>query len=315
MMKRKKIPICITGGSGFIGRHLCRALLASHTGEIVVIDRNPLPAAIGNQILFRRGDAFDPALLDEGLKRGGIWIHLAGTSNQAEAEKDPINVARTNLQALLPLLRLAGEKRIAKIIFPSSAPAVYGIQKKLPVSTSAEPHPISSYGAVKLSIEFYIQYFARLGSFDFVILRGTNIYGPGQLSPTHGVISRFIHNILRGKTIEIWGSPKTFRDFVFIDDFVRAIQKAAQAGVKNTVLNIGSGRKTTLLSLIRTIEEVTDKKAVIEIKKGRTIDIPSIYLDVRPTKQILHWEPKISLMEGIRRTVAWMKSAEIHGKP
>src|SRR5262249_10493386 len=138
-------------------------------------------------------------------------------------------------------------------------------------------------------------------------LRSANAYGPEQLASTHGVVSRFVYNILHGKPIEIWGSPHITRDFIFIEDLVRAIRSSMRREVQNVTLNVASGKGVRLSSLVREIEVATARRAKVKLGKGRAIDVPRLYFSIDETKKILRWRPENTLAEGIAKTAAWIR--------
>jgi UDP-glucose 4-epimerase len=307
----KKTPICITGGSGFVGKNLVEHLLAAGYNAITVIDHNNPPKEFAGKIRFFRGDFDDLNILRKAIAPGSIIIHLAGTSNQATSEQNPIQDAKVSIIGTLTLLEQAARERIAKIVYLSSGPAVYGSAPKLPVETSALPHPRSAYGTMKLATEHYVRHYAEKHGFAYVILRSTNAYGPGQFATTHGVVSRFAYNILGKRPIEIWGSPDITRDFLYIDDLSGAIVSALKPRVKNLTLNVASGRGVTLGNLIQAIEKQSGLKATMIHKEQRFIDVPNLYFSIRETKKALGWVPKVSLSEGVKRTIKWIQDANL----
>src|SRR6266550_9004 len=127
---QKLVPILITGGSGFLGRHILVKLLKGEHGLITVVDHNLLPKEFAKKIRFIKGDFSDARLLEKAIQPGSIVVHLAGTSNQATAEKDPAQDAQTSIVGTLRLLDAAVSKKVSKLIFLSSAPAVYGGARK-----------------------------------------------------------------------------------------------------------------------------------------------------------------------------------------
>jgi UDP-glucose 4-epimerase len=303
----KNTPICITGGSGFIGRHLVQELVKSGYAAITIIDHNRPAAEYTGKIRFFKGNFADKKILSKALTKDGIVIHLAGTSNQATAEKDPVADAETSIVGTLTLLQSAAEKGISKFIFLSSAPAVYGESKKLPVDTDTLPRPRSAYGAMKLALEHYVRHYAERYGFSYAILRSANAYGPGQFAMTHGVVSKFAYKILKGERIEIWGSPKMKRDFIFVEDIAHAIASSLDSKVRNVTLNVGSGKGTTFSELIREVEKASGIKANVSVKEMRLIDVPDMYFSIKGTTRELSWKPTVSLRKGVERTVAWIR--------
>jgi len=309
----KKMPICITGGNGFIGQYLVRQLLQEGYSSISIADRNLPPKEIVSKINFIKGNFSDKKVLTKILSPGCVVIHLAGTSNQATAENDPIADAETSIIGTLKLLEAAAGRKISKFVFMSSAPAIYGHARKLPVATDALPQPRSVYGAMKLSLEHYVSHYAERYGFSYVILRSANAYGPGQFTMTHGVVSKFAYKILTGAPVEIWGPPNMKRDFIFVEDVARAIAASIKPKVKNVTLNVASGRKTTLGELVRNVEKASGIKARVEVKEMRLIDVPDLYFSIKETTRLLRWKPQTSLAYGVEQTVNWIRKSVQNG--
>ncbi|MDP3963889.1 MAG: NAD-dependent epimerase/dehydratase family protein [bacterium] len=309
MQTPENTPICITGGAGFIGSNLIGALIKNRR-RISVIDLKTPHADILPHIAFFKGDFSDQKILDAAVKKGGIIVHLGGTSNQATSEKDPVTDTMINIPGTLRLLEAASKRKIAKFVFMSSAPSVYGVQKKFPIPPTAVPNPISAHGIMKLAIENYIRYYAQKNGFSYVNLRCVNIYGPGQLANTHGVVSRFIWQILHDETVEIWGSPDISRDFLFVDDFIEALMKTFHPRVQNTMLHIASCKNVSLGTLLKAIEKAVGKKAKIRYRQLRSIDMPAIQFATSQTRAILKWKAATSIDEGVRKTAAWLRGLD-----
>jgi UDP-glucose 4-epimerase len=305
--RTKRVPVVITGGSGFLGKHIVKALLEARTGPITIIDRHVPAKELSGKVDFYKGDFSDAKLLKKALKPGCVVIHLAGTSNQATAEKDPLRDVEVSIVGTLRLLNASVEKKISKFIFMSSAPAVYGEAKKLPVGVDVLPNPRSAYGAMKLAIEHYVRHYAAKYGFSYVIFRSANAYGPGQFAMTHGVVSKFAHKILTGETIEIWGSPEMKRDFIFVEDLARAVVAATKPSVKDVLLNLATGRGTTFRELVQAVEAASGLKAKVQVKSMRLIDVPDLFFSIAETRRVLSWRPQVSLKAGVSETVQWIR--------
>jgi UDP-glucose 4-epimerase len=309
--KRKppKIRICITGGSGFVGTALVRTLVRRgySASQLIVIDPTPPPKDLGRAVRHLKGRFADPRVLPEAFRRGDTIVHLGGTSNQATAERDPRVDAMRNIGDTLRLLEYAARIGIARFVFPSSAPAVYGRQRRLPITEAARCNPIAVHGATKLSLEHFIRYFARIGHFSHVILRAANVYGPGQLAETHGVVSRFAIRTLAGTPIEIWGTSAIARDFVYIDDFADAFVRCIEGRSMDATINIASGKAVTLGTLIAAIERCANQRATIVHLPVRTIDMPVTCFDARQARRLLGWKASTPIEEGIKQTITWLK--------
>jgi len=179
--------------------------------------------------------------------------------------------------------------------------------KVFPTPETETPHPISPYGIAKYSIEMYLEFFAREYGLKYTVLRYANVYGPRQ-DPygEAGVVAIFTERMLRGEEVHIFGDGEYVRDYVYVDDVVRANLLAMEKG-DNEVFNIGTGRGTTVNQLFKLLKEITgyDKEPVY--KPPRKGDVRKSILDYTKAKEKLGWEPKVSLEEGLKLTVEYFR--------
>jgi len=305
----------VTGGNGFIGSHLVDALVqAGYKVRLLdPLDRrfSPLPP----EVEFIKGDMGSDYAVREALTGADTVFHLAWSSIHETATRDPCRDVGANL---MPSIRLVDESRAAgveRIVFLSSGGTVYGPARYMPVDERHPTNPISAYGITKLAFEKYLQMYHHLYGLDYMILRPSVPYGPGQ-DPRRrqGAVSVFLYRIARGEPIEIWGDGSITRDYFYVDDLISAIVSAATAqSADERVFNVGGGQGYSLTELIRVIEAVTGHQAVVDYQPSRRFDVPVLILDTSLAAKHLKWAPRVELAEGVARTWQWITTLENAG--
>jgi UDP-glucose 4-epimerase len=293
----------ILGGNGFIGSHLVDRLLAEGH-KIRVFDKYEehyrKPVA---DVDYCVGDFGNRGLLSEALVGIDMVFHLISTTLPKTSNDDPVFDVQSNVVETIFLLEQCVVNKIRKVIFISSGGAIYGNPLSLPISENCPTEPECSYGITKLAVEKYLALFNHLYSLDYVVLRPSNPYGSRQ-NPNgiQGAISVFLGRIAQGKSLEIWGDGRVVRDYIFIDDLIDGIYKAASVNTLSRVFNLGSGIGHSLNEIIEVIRNVTGREIKVAYKAKRSFDIPGICLDICRAKQELSWMPSVSLETGIEKT-------------
>lgn len=293
----------ITGGSGFIGTNVISKLLKTGN-EITVLDN--FPATTGkNLIEFIQADIRNPLQLDKQTAGNfDALIHLAAKSDARNME-DFSTFKEINVDGTMNVLELARKKDIKKVIFASSS-HVYGNIPQNKFAESGPINPISYYGSSKFFGETICRAYSDFYGINCIILRLFTVYGPG--GRTDMAVMRFIDSISQNKPIEVFGQGKIKKDFVYIDDISDGIIKSLNSKAKYEIINLGSGKATDLLSLITMIENQLGKKArksFLSMQKG---DTAYSCADIKKAKKLLNWSPKVSIENGIRKTIQWRKS-------
>jgi UDP-glucose 4-epimerase len=215
---------------------------------------------------------------------------------------------QSNVIATLQLLDAMVEKKVGRIVFISSGGTVYGAPKYIPIDEKHPTDPEVSYGITKLAIEKYLHLYSHLHGIKQVSLRVANPYGERQRVETaQGAVGVFIHNVLKGTPIEIWGDGNVQRDFLHVSDVAEAFAKAVTYTGETSVFNISSGIGTSLNSLMSMIEEVSGAPVARNYKPGRSFDVPVSVLCNKLAQDDLGWSPRISMKDGIFRTFEWAK--------
>ena len=303
------MKVLVTGGNGFMGGHLVWRLLEKEH-QVRIYDRGlDQFRTIPRDAEYVEGELGNHGLIREALEGVEVVYHLVSTTLPKTSNDDPIYDVRSNLVDTLQLLESCVAAGTSKVIFASSGGTVYGSPKTTPISEDHPTDPISSYGITKLAVEKYLGLFRHLYGLDYAVLRISNPYGPYQ-NPEgqQGAIGVFLHRILTGRPITIWGDGSVMRDYLYIADLVEALVLAANKETQYKVLNIGSGRGVSLNRLIACMAEVVGEPPQVEYLPPRSLDVPVNILDIRRAREKLAWEPRVELTEGINRTWDWVRS-------
>lgn len=304
------MKILVTGGAGFIGSHLVDRLV-QEGHEIVVVDnlstgkRRNLNRAAEFYKLDIQSSRLERVFRNE---RPSMVMHLAAQMDVRRSVEDPIYDAQVNILGTVNVLKQAVNHGTRKVIFASSGGAVYGEQEVFPAPESHPTHPLSPYGISKLSGEHYLTYFQRLSGIQAVALRLANVYGPRQDPEGEaGVVAIFSQRLLAGEQPVINGNGRQTRDFIYVDDVVEAHLAAMGKDVQG-VYNVGTGDETSVNGLFRILADLIrpeSKELHGPAKKGEQI---RSVIDASKLRQ-LGWESRISVQEGLNRTVEFFRKA------
>jgi UDP-glucose 4-epimerase len=305
-----KKRVLITGGSGFIGTHLARAL--SQQGDsVTVLDlRDPEQPVPG--VLYVRGDVREASDLKPLIPKQDAVFHFAAIVSVPECQSDPVGSYETNTFSTLKILGLIHEenkKREVPIRFLfSSSSAVYGDQGATPGKISEDrplPTPVSFYGAQKLASEQMIQLYAGQYRVPSVIFRFFNVFGPGQKSdsPYSGVISLFVRKIAQGEVLPLNGGGSQTRDFISVYDIVAAWKIALESENAYLLLanpmNLGSGQSISIRELATQLTLLAGKPLQIADAPSRAGDILHSCSDISKAGKYLNWKPENDLKAGL----------------
>ena len=299
----------VTGGCGFIGSHLCKALLSR--GDVVrVLDdlSTGSLASLPGDAAFIQGDVTEPQLVLEALAGVDGCFHLAAVASIELSNRDWLRTHRTNLTGAITVFQGAVAAGAVPVVYASSA-AVYGDCPSLPLREGSGRQPLSAYGADKFGCELHARVAGKVHRLRSVGLRLFNVYGPGQnpKSPYSGVISIFCERIRRGEPIEVFGDGRQTRDFIFVADVVTALLRAMDARLSGEfVFNICTGSGTSVLEVARTIASLCGQDLAIRFRAQREGDIGHSYGDPTAAKQALGLGSSTELKIGLAATLAWL---------
>ncbi len=296
----------ITGGAGFIGSNLAESL--SRDNDVLVIDdlsTGKVENLAGLDVRFLKGDLADRMLLKEAFAGAACVFHQAAIASVKKSVEDPVRTNAVGIDGTLNVLIAARDAGVDRVVQASSA-AVYGSRANLPKTEDMLPEPMSPYAVSKLAAEHYARVFLELYGLKTVSLRYFNVFGPKQdpSSEYSGVISRFISAILCDEQPVIYGDGEQTRDFVYVNDVVRANILASRA--TSGVYNIACAKSINLNTLVAVIGEILEKEVVPRYQSARAGDIKHSLADISRAKG-MGYIPKYDLKEALLETIEWFK--------
>jgi UDP-glucose 4-epimerase len=309
-MSRK---IVITGGAGFIGSALARALVA-RGDDVSVLDnfssgkRENLQDLAGSLTVVE-GDILDAGLLDRVFAGAEVVFHEAAIPSVPRSLAAPVASHNANATGTLSVLEAARRCQVRRVVYAGSSSA-YGEPPSLPVVEAMAPAPLSPYAVSKLAGEHYCRVYARVFGVQAVILRYFNVFGPRQ-DPTSqyaAVIPRFITAALDGLPVTVYGDGEQSRDFCFIDNVVAANLGAADAdGASGKVFNIACGSGTSLNRVLALLGEALGRQVSARHEPARAGDVRHSLADISQAKAVLGYTAAVDFPTGLRRTLAWFR--------
>ncbi|WP_428662862.1 NAD-dependent epimerase/dehydratase family protein [Reyranella sp.] len=304
----------VTGGCGFIGSHLCAALVAA--GQRVRVLDNLSTGRRENLVPGARllvGDVGDPELLARAMDGVAGCFHLAAIASVERGVREWRETHRVNLSAFVALLDAARAVGGIPVVYASSA-AVYGSNDAVPLAETADTRPLSGYGADKLGCELEARVAGTVHGIPTLGLRFFNVYGARQdpASPYSGVISIFADRLLRGEALTVFGDGMQTRDFVHVSAVVAALRAGmARADTAAPVFNVCTGRSTTVLDLAQTLAEACHKVPVIRHAPGRAGEVRHSLGAPQAARAALDLDEPLGLLEGLRDVVGWMRAGRL----
>lgn len=301
----------VTGGAGFIGSHLAEALL-QRGDEVHVIDDLSLgyEKNLPPGVTFHHGSILDRTLLADVLKDATFVFHQAALGSVPRSIQDPLRSNEVNVTGTLQVLDAARLARVEKVVFAASSSA-YGDTPTLPKHEEMPNNPKSPYAVTKITGELYCRVFHEVYGLRTTALRYFNVYGPKQ-DPNGSyaaVIPRFVTAALDSRPLTIHGDGLQSRDFTFVADAVQAnLLAAASTKADGNVVNVGAGAQTTVLELAQTIRDLAASDAPVVHEPRRAGDVAHSLADLRRARELLGYERRVQIPEGLRRTVDWHRA-------
>ncbi|MFA6512078.1 MAG: NAD-dependent epimerase/dehydratase family protein [Patescibacteria group bacterium] len=310
--------VLVTGGAGFIGSHVTRTL--SERGDSVVIidnfndyydpqikeDRISVFLKEYNPTLYRVDFSEREALIPLFQKHQfDSIVHLGARAGVRASIEDPYIYTQANVFGTLNILEMARQFKVPQVVLASTS-AVYGGNKKIPFSeTDPVDKPISPYAATKKATELMAYTYHHLHKLQCTCLRFFTVYGPWGRPDM--ALFKFTKNILADQPIDIYNNGKHQRDFTYIDDIVAGILAAVDNPFPYEIINLGNSHTEDLLHFIEIIEQVLGKKARRNLLPMQPGDVEKTYADITKAKQLLHFEPKTRIDEGIKNFINWYR--------
>ena len=308
--------VLVTGGLGFIGSNLARRLVADGA-SVVLCDAliegyggNPANiAGIEDDVAVDRSDVRDAAAMERLVAGCDVVYHLAAQVSHVMSLSNPYPDIDINIKGTAVLLEACRKKNPGAVVVRSGTRGQYGPAVRLPVSEETPSDPRGIYEISQLSAEMICRTYTRIHGIPTVPLRLTNVYGPrGQMHHSQfGVVNWFVRLALEGRPIPIFGSGRILRDFLYVDDCVEALVRAArEPRAVGEILNVGHDRPSTFLEVAEVLRELVPGTRIefTDFTPERRAQEPGDFVsDITKIRGMLGWEPSVSLREGLSRTV------------
>lgn len=332
---RSKTRALVTGGAGFIGAHLVRALVRERisvrlldnlaAGSVMNIAqaleipverveaglaaRQSDPVPLGEHCELMLGDIRDPQTVSRACADVDVVFHQAALRSVPRSVADPFSTHDVNVTGTVRVLEASRAAGVSRVVFASSS-SVYG-DAPIPTSEDQIPSPKSPYAASKLGGEAYCAAYSRVFGVSTISLRYFNVFGPWQdpASEYAAVIPKFIRLALQGEPVPVYGDGQQARDFTYVDNVVEANLAAADAQVDGIPLNIGAGRRHTLIDLIETIGRILGRRIEHIHHPPRIGDVHSTEADISRAQRMIGYAPRIDFETGLEQTIEAFREA------
>jgi UDP-glucose 4-epimerase len=309
------IKTVVTGGGGFIGSSIVRALL-ERGAKVRVLDNFSTGNRanledIWDDIEIVEGELRSYERVHAGMRGMEIVFHQAALPSVPRSVQDPLTTSAVNVDGTLNVLLAARDEGVSRIVFASSS-SVYGDGGELPRREQSPTNPASPYAVSKLAAERYCISFSKIYGLETVSLRYFNVFGPRQdpRSQYAAVVPRFITAIAAGKPVLIYGDGEQSRDFTYVANVVDLNLIAARAeGIAGSVINVATGQSTTVNELAEMIGGILELPVKRELAPTRPAEVQASWAALDTAKELLGWEPSVGLEEGLRLTAESIEGA------
>jgi len=292
------MKILVTGGAGFIGSHLTKALLKRGDKVIVVDNFDPLYSV---RVKKMNVSPFKKHQIDK-------IVHLAALASPPISMKEPLDYAHVNYYGTVSLLEVSVKSKVKNFVFASTC-AIYGGSARVPFKESDSlDKPISQYAATKAAGELICYTYHHIYKMPITCLRFFTVYGPNK-RPYGMAHQKFIKLVYANKPLPVYGDGSMARDYTYVDDTVSGILLSLDKNLPFEVINLGNSAAVTLTQLISVIEKALSKKAIINNLPIPKTEVPITYADITKAKSLLGYNPKTSLEEGVEKQVEFFLNA------
>jgi UDP-glucose 4-epimerase len=303
--------VLVTGGAGFIGSNLVRALL-ERGDDVRVLDNFSTGNRVnldGLDIDIVEGELRSYERVHNAVRTTEVVYHLGALGSVPRSVQDPLTSSAVNIEGTLNVLLAARDEDVRRVVFSSSA-SVYGSSRQMPTTEDWPPDPVSPYGVAKLAAERYCVSFSRVyESFESVVLRYFNVFGPRQ-SPSSqyaAAVPLFITQIAAGEPITVYGDGEQSRDFTYVGNVVDATILAGEAeNVSGEIINVAAGAPASVNGVADTIGTILGKPVERRHSPSRAGDLRDSWADLSKAEAVLGYRPHIDLETGLRRTVDFL---------
>ncbi|NQT75355.1 MAG: NAD-dependent epimerase/dehydratase family protein [Candidatus Omnitrophica bacterium] len=315
--------ILVTGGAGFLGSYICEELLKKghRVTAIDMADGKKIEHLVSDKkFTFIQDSVCDLSLMKHQMKDMDMIFHLAAIADPLKYVTNPLNVMEVDLLAAINIFKIAAENKM-KIVF-SSTSEVFGRNKDVPWSEDDDRVLGATsinrwcYSTSKAACEHYLFALHKEERVPFIIYRFFNVYGPKLDDLGHGrVVSIFLKQFLNGEDITVHGDGKQTRTFIYVDDAIDAVIKLAfYKKAENQVFNIGTPREYSMYEFAKIMKKVGGFKSKFKFIEHKKVfgkgyeDIPRRVPDTTKVKKCINWRPKISIEEGLKRTIEYYRN-------
>lgn len=309
----RKLNYLILGAAGFIGTNLSLALAKSINNNITLVDTKKefFSAIIGmnlKNISILEEKINENSDFEKLLQGQEIVYHLVSTTMPSTSNQQIARELSANVIMSANLLEACVKCGVKKVVFISSGGTVYGKGQKCPLREDSPTNPISSYGVQKLTIEKLLYLYQYMYGLDYRIIRLANPYGPYQRpNGMLGAVTTFTYKAINHEKIIVYGDGSVVRDFIYIDDAIRAILNIETDAAKHRLYNLGCGKGLSIKQLLYEIEQSLSLTLDIEYREGRKVDVPVNYLDISRYEGDFGALTPIPIKDGICKTAAFLK--------
>lgn len=300
--------ILIIGATGFVGTALV-ARLSPLCSEIFTIARGTGNFNTFNNVHHYHSCLDNTALLDDLLSKCRVVFHLASETTPGSSVLQPAYEAVNNLLPSLRFLECLQQYPHITLVYVSTGGAIYGDSDKDKITEDVSLSPLSYYGAGKAALEKFICAFSRQTGNPAIILRPSNIYGPGQsYRQGFGIVPTICNHILNGTTFNVWGDGEIIRDYLYIEDFVDLclviLQKVSLVHGVN-IYNVGSGEGVSIVDLISIFKEISGEEVKLKFENMRSVDVRRVVLNSNKIINKFKWNTKTDIQAGVQKTWEW----------
>lgn len=303
------MKLLVTGGAGFIGSNIVDAAI-DEGYEVVIVDdlSTGQREFINPKAKFYHMSITSPELANVfEQEKPDLISHQAAQIDVRKSVTNPINDATINIIGSINLLQMAVAFKVKKVVFASTGGAIYGEQDFFPATEDHPANPLSPYGITKLTVEKYLYFYYLDSELSYTALRYSNVYGPRQNPHGEaGVVAIFCQKMLSGLNPLIFGDGEQTRDYVYVNDVVRANLAALKCDF-NGALNIGTARETNVNQIFKLIRDACHSDCSQTHAPAKPGEQKRSVIDPRQAKKILNWQPETALEQGIEETVAFFK--------
>jgi nucleoside-diphosphate-sugar epimerase len=301
------VKALVTGGAGFVGSHLVRALL-DRGDEVRVLDNFSTGSRAnlsGLDVELVEGELRSYERVHNAVRGTDVVFHHGALGSVPRSVQDPLTSSAVNIEGTLNVLLAARDEGVSRVVYSSSS-SVYGTRSTLPVTEADPTDPLSPYGVAKLAAERYCVSFSRVyARFETVVVRYFNVFGPRQspYSQYAAAIPLFITLIAAGEPVTIEGDGKQRRDFTYVDNVVDGTLRAAAAeGASGRIFDVAASAPASVNEVADTIGALLGKRVESRFAPPRAGDIRDSWADISAAREVLGWSPTVDLEEGLRRT-------------